>query len=285
MTFAQMAARSSSFLGLIGKTWAWVSAWGDAHGFSPRYLDDAGKVALVRDVQRTVGTEEDGILGPQTYAKMTGVTSVWPIPGTKGIDISVYQGHPDFKRVAAAGIEFVIHKVSEGNTLTDTVFERNIKAAADAGLACGIYHFDQPDLGAGDPEKEAARLVTTQRKFSPWLHLRPWQDLEKTNGLTPAQLSDWAMRFVKVVEDELGVAPTLYSGRDFLTHRLAALAGLEHCPLVIAQYPLVPKTMPEPPAPWTSVAAWQWTGHGRVDGVDGNVDLDVAPDGLEALHG
>lgn len=222
------------------------------------------------------------------------MTQHWP-PGTRGLDLSRYQGlgvhAPDFKKVAAAGIEFVIHKATEGSTIIDSALERNVKAALDdGGLASALYGFNQPDLGPGDAVQEALWLCKQHKKFEPYLRGRPWQDLEKTNGLTKKQLTQWHKDFVSTVESEIGLTPVMYSGVYFihahLDREMLEESGLDRCPLVVAAYPIdiTKATIQAPPAPWTQVDGWQFTGHGRVDGILGDVDLDVAPNGFDALQ-
>ena len=61
-----------------------------------------------------------------------------------GIDVSRYQGKIDFDKVAAAGCEFVIIKFggfAGGETFTDACYVENLKNAKAAGLKIGIYWY------------------------------------------------------------------------------------------------------------------------------------------------
>ncbi len=69
--------------------------------------------------------------------------TVFPI---RGIDISAHNGTVDFSRVLADSIDFVYIKATEGATWRDALFEHNYRAARDAGLAVGIYHFFRFDV-------------------------------------------------------------------------------------------------------------------------------------------
>jgi len=64
----------------------------------------------------------------------------------RGIDISAHNGPVDFARVAADGVDFVYIKATEGATWRDALFEQNYRAATDAGLHVGIYHFFRFDV-------------------------------------------------------------------------------------------------------------------------------------------
>ena len=58
---------------------------------------------------------------------------------TKGIDVSVHNGAIDFKKVKAAGYDFVILRAGYGRDMSqkDETFERNYKNAKAAGLQVG----------------------------------------------------------------------------------------------------------------------------------------------------
>ena len=70
-------------------------------------------------------------------------------------------GGPDFDSIAAAGIDFVYLKASEGLTLNDPAFLRNYLAARRAGLKVGAYHFFRFDC---DGMGQAANFLTSTEK-------------------------------------------------------------------------------------------------------------------------
>lgn len=59
----------------------------------------------------------------------------------RGIDVSNHNSSIDFDKVAAAGYSFVYIKASEGATFKDPSFKRNSKKASECGLKVGAYHF------------------------------------------------------------------------------------------------------------------------------------------------
>ena len=61
----------------------------------------------------------------------------------KGIDVSQYQQNIDFKKVKAAGIDYVIIRAGYGKYVNqkDPYFEKNYKAAKAAGLKVGAYWY------------------------------------------------------------------------------------------------------------------------------------------------
>lgn len=58
-----------------------------------------------------------------------------------GIDISKHNGDIDFDQVRDDNYQFVFIKASEGKTYRDEAFERNYRKARKAGLKVGAYHF------------------------------------------------------------------------------------------------------------------------------------------------
>jgi GH25 family lysozyme M1 (1,4-beta-N-acetylmuramidase) len=72
----------------------------------------------------------------------------WPTPpGVKGIDVSHWNGAPDFGALRAQGMNFVFSKASQGVTIEDATFQRNTQAARAAGLKAGAYHFFDYNVG------------------------------------------------------------------------------------------------------------------------------------------
>lgn len=64
----------------------------------------------------------------------------------KGIDVSVWQGKIDWKKVKASGIVFAMIRVgygsSQGNDCKmDTYFKANVEGALAAGVEVGIYFY------------------------------------------------------------------------------------------------------------------------------------------------
>ena len=58
-----------------------------------------------------------------------------------GVDVSKHNGKIDFNKVRDDNYQFVFIKASEGKTYKDNAFASNYKAARDAGLKVGAYHF------------------------------------------------------------------------------------------------------------------------------------------------
>lgn len=182
----------------------------------------------------------------------------------RGIDVSHHQGAIDWPAVAADDVAFAYLKASEGGDHRDRRFERNRRDARAAGLAVGAYHFftwckpgaeqARNFIAAAPPEADA---------------LPPALDLEFGGncGRSPdgTELRRELDAYLALVEAAYGRPVLLYVTPEFLAahrHDLPARA-LWRRAIVRA---------PDASARWT---LWQYHNRGRVQGIDGPVDLNV----------
>ena len=62
-----------------------------------------------------------------------------------GIDVSSYQGSPNWSSVYSCGARYAFAKATEGNYYTDPYFNGDMNNGKSAGLQMGAYHFARPD--------------------------------------------------------------------------------------------------------------------------------------------
>ena len=85
----------------------------------------------------------------------------WPTPkGVKGLDVSHWNGTPDFGRLRDEGMRFVFSKASQGTSFVDDTFKRNTNAARSSGLLAGAYHFFDYTTGG---KAQARHFLATVR--------------------------------------------------------------------------------------------------------------------------
>lgn len=201
----------------------------------------------------------------------------------RGIDVSNWQGAVDWPRVAQAGIRFAWIKTSEGVNYVDPWFNRNASGAQTAGVPWGGYHFARPDGGHADPQREAAWAVQAGIARGP---LPPVLDLE-TSALSAGATDDWALAWLAEVERLSGRRPVVYVGAYFPMEPNSDLAVYD---LWLPSYPSGaenpnPDLLPRPVVPpaWRQAGrtwqVWQFTSKGRIPGVAGWCDVNVARDG------
>ncbi|MEK8030595.1 GH25 family lysozyme [Ideonella sp. DXS29W] len=181
-----------------------------------------------------------------------------------GVDLSNWQGQVDFAQLKGAGVDYVFIKASQGATVADADYPRNIQAARAAGLAAGSYHF----YVTGDTPQAQFANFSSQVQLQPG-DLPPVIDIESLNGGSSAELVAALKQYIGLVEQRYGVRPIIYAGESFAN---GYLAGLSAYPLWLADY--TSASTPKMPSDWSGWTFWQYSQTGRVAGVDGAVDLD-----------
>lgn len=75
-----------------------------------------------------------------------GVSNSYAHVSKEGIDVSHYQGEINWDAVAGDGkISYAYLKATEGATLVDDTYARNLSEAKRVGLKVGSYHFYRPN--------------------------------------------------------------------------------------------------------------------------------------------
>lgn len=180
----------------------------------------------------------------------------------RGIDISSHNGIIDFNKVAASGIEFAFIKATEGGDFKDKNFRTNFNRAKSAGLKTGVYHFFRFDR---DGVEQAINLLRTVGSRKPELGIVI--DVEK-NGNPDSIPHDAINRRLTAMVDYL----------NLLGHRVMFYTNLdgyyEYLVDSFPGYPLWICRFQENPinAEWTF---WQFSHKGAVEGIKGEVDLNV----------
>lgn len=180
----------------------------------------------------------------------------------RGIDISAHNGNVDFKLVAEEGIEFVIMKATEGATFKDSRFGANHRAARDAGLKVGAYHFFRFDV---DGSLQAMNLINSVNGRR--LDLPVMIDIEEWTNPDDVSTPEILKRISGMVDhlQRSGYDVALYTNKD--GHRRFIDNSFSDLPLWICSF-----TDPPSKKQWH---LWQYNHRGHIDGIDGPVDLNV----------
>jgi lysozyme len=187
-----------------------------------------------------------------------------------GLDVSHHQGPIDWHQVATTDeYSFVWIKATEGGDWTDPRFEENWRRARAVGLATGGYHYFTLCRPAKDQAEHFLAVLP------PWLpgDLPPVVDLEHQGNCKQGRPSSEQIQaeiedFLQHVEQGAGVAPVIYTTREFYNAHLQG--RLEDRPLWLRDVFVRPQGLGE--RPWDF---WQFRSRGRVPGIDGFVDLNV----------
>lgn len=189
----------------------------------------------------------------------------------KGIDISLYQGEPDFAAVRDAGIGFVILKASQGRTadynapFADPKFSTNVKRLAQTPgqIYGGSYHYLMARTVA-EAQQEADFYISVIRPYR--YNLQLWAAVDVEDASLPADaalLTAIVAAFCDRVK-AAGFRPMVYSSTWWLNNRFTVPAGV---PVWEANWSV--RGIP------SRARAWQ-CGTGYVPGVSGACDVNYA---------
>lgn len=190
-----------------------------------------------------------------------------------GVDLSAHNGVVDFDSLAAAGIDFVYLKASEGVSFRDQAFVRNYHAARRAGLAVGAYHFFRFDC---DGELQSVNFLRAVDGLRPDLPLAvDVEEWRNAPGQTTATVRE-RLRILVALLRAHGYKVMIYTNKQ--GHARFVRDGFrsqEDPDVWICSF----TTPPLGHEPWR---LWQHSHIGRVAGVRGPVDLNTFNGGRAA---
>jgi lysozyme len=181
-----------------------------------------------------------------------------------GIDVSKWQGTVDWKSVQQAGIAFAFARATYGITEVDSCFNQNWQGMQQAGIIRGAYHFF---LAADDPAQQAEFFIRTVRSLGP-NDLPPVIDVEAGSGVN-SNLAASVQTWLTTVEQGLGRRPIIYTAPSYWNENLTG--GFGDYALWVAEYGV---SSPKAVNGWSNWTFWQYSSTGKVNGVNGPVDLD-----------
>lgn len=193
-----------------------------------------------------------------------------------GIDVSKYQGSIDWEKVAADGVEFAYIRVGlrgygTGEIVEDEQFEDNIKGALKAGIQVGVYFFSQA-ISEAEAVEEAMFVLD---KIAPYNVQCPVVlDVENVSGsearmnaLTVEERTKVSLAFIHTIEQS-GYTPMLYHNME-MASVLLDLESFEGYEKWFAFYGT------DFYYPY-DYGVWQYSEKGKVDGINAEVDLNIA---------
>jgi lysozyme len=168
----------------------------------------------------------------------------------------------DFAQAKAAGLVGVIYKASQGAGFRDKTYQQSRKAAVDAGLLWGAYHFGTAESVAD----QVSNFIATAEPDDVTMLALDFEKNEPKPGNTMAPTQ--ALEFLDKLEIKTGARPTVYTGGYMSTvFGKDAAAGFDSYRVWWAQYANAPKLH----ATWTTYWLWQYS-----DGAKGPIPRDVA---------
>ncbi len=187
-----------------------------------------------------------------------------------GIDVSKWQGDVDFDKLKQSGVEFVMIRVGgslgkDGQYFLDDKFKINMEKAKKAKMPVGVYFYSYAN-SVTKAKKDAKWVLKQIKDYDLKLPIsfdwEEWQDFNSYH-LSFFGLTSMAEEFVKDIEKK-GYSGLIYSSKAYLDN-----IWLEtKYDIWLAHYTSV--TNYEKP-----YKMWQLCNNGRVDGITGDVDIDI----------
>ena len=226
-----------------------------------------------------------GVMGASRFEALSALSldeapdvTAYPV---RGVDISHYEGDIAWELVKLDGLSFMYIKATEGVDYVDAKFAQNWDGATSAGLLRGAYHFYNFCKGGAEQADHFIAVVPPDAGALPMtLDLEQSGDC-KTMPDKAAFRADLAA-FVEKIQSAYGHRPVIYLNYSIYNRYFSG----ENDPyrLWIADPSHAAPALPD----GSSWAMWQYGWHGQVDGITGEVDLDVfngTPQMLAALAG
>ena len=177
---------------------------------------------------------------------------------SQGIDVSKFQGTIDWRKVKASGkVKFAYIKATEGTSIQDPMYKRNIDSARAAGILVGSYHLYSKKTTAYQQFANFKKVVQKSKQ-----DLVPVLDIEERYGkdLYIARVD----KLLELMENEYGMKPLIYTSEKVYWEHFSG-KKYKNYHIFIANYRRYPSTR---------FTLWQHSQTGRVKGIAGDVDLD-----------
>ena len=185
----------------------------------------------------------------------------------KGIDVSVHNGNIDWNRVKSAGIDFAILRAGYGRLASqkDERFEQNYSGAKAAGIPIGAYWYSYA-MSEDEARLEADVFLSVIKGKQ--FEFPVYYDVEeqKQVALGKEKVSAIMRAFLEKVE-AAGYFVGLYGSASSLTTHTADD--------IKSRYTIWLAHWVNQTSYGGAYGIWQHSEKGRVDGINGNVDLDI----------
>lgn len=182
-----------------------------------------------------------------------------------GIDVSKHNGEIDFEKVRDNDYQFVFIKASEGKTYRDDAFDRNYQGAREAGLKVGAYHFFRKNR-TGREQAENMLGAIKGKAFDLPLVIDLEDDWGNGAGVSRQVTLERVMEMIGILTEK-GYQVMIYTNLDGYNKYYKDLLA-DH-DLWLCSF-TSPDLLPHLPH-----CIQQFSHEGEVDGVNGDVDLNV----------
>lgn len=186
----------------------------------------------------------------------------------QGIDVSKWNGDIDFRKVKQCGVEFVMIRDGFGQDIEkqiDVKFMQNYKNAKENGLKVGIYHYcyaKNVEMARGEAKFCLKNIKGMQLEFPIVIDI---EDSSLTK-LSRQEKTDIVKAFCEEIENA-GYYAMYYCNLHWLNSHLYK-DQLSKYDLWLAQWNVT--------EPSVECGIWQMADNGKIDGISGNVDMNMS---------
>lgn len=191
----------------------------------------------------------------------------------KGIDISNHQRGLDLSKIDC---DFVIIKATEGKSHVDQYCDGFFQQALSLGKKLGVYHF--ANNSDNTAKQEADWFINNTRGYiGKAIPVLDWED-DVTDNIP------WALEWLQRVEQAYGCKPLIYMSESVVNRYDWSPVANANYGIWVAKYRDnlpdynydISKAGNMPSIKyWSTMALWQWTSTGRLNGWNGNLDCNV----------
>lgn len=247
---------------------------------------EVGTMDDQQDPQASSKTTADSQTGAAVDLSTVQIPAGENTQATLGIDVSKYQGTIDWGKVKEAGVDFAIVRVGYRAKSTGLLYEDpgaryNLQEANRNGIKTGAYFFSSA-VSEAEAKEEADWVASFIAKYKITYPVAyNCEDFQSPDSrqyeLTKEERTKLACAFLDTIAG-YGYTPMFYASRNEMENSAQwdmATLGSRY-KIWVSQYP--EKPFPETPASSYSGthAMWQYTSQGKVAGIKGNVDVNVA---------
>lgn len=183
-----------------------------------------------------------------------------------GIDIASYQAGLDFSKVPC---DFAIIKATQGTGYTNPDCVRAVEQAMSLGKGVGVYHY----ISGGNAVAEANFFIDSILNWIGKVMICLDWELDQNSAWGD---ESYLEQVINHVIERTGVPPMIYAPASRY-NQVAEVANRHNCGLWIAQYADMNPTGYQI-TPWNegayTCAIRQYSGSGRLNGWNGDLDLD-----------
>lgn len=188
-----------------------------------------------------------------------------------GVDVSTWQDTVDWEKAKKAGVEFAMIRIGFGHNrknqiVMDNQYKKNIENAKKAGIPVGVYFFSYAK-DVYEAREQAQYVVNTLDGITLELPIAfDWENWNNFNSynISLTDINLIADAFINEVTKH-GYQGTLYSSKYYLEN----IWDVGSKDTWLAHYTSKKSSYSKP------YTMWQFSSRGKVDGINGVVDLNV----------